>query len=110
MGSHEERFVEALVSILVYQRRSSAEPTFLATNSQMARIAGLRNRAEPRPWDNQQIERLKRKYVTRPGQPATGFELVREVRMGARTKGAEAGTPSEYEPTGLLLFLDPASR
>jgi Bifunctional DNA primase/polymerase, N-terminal len=106
MGDHEEWFVEALVSLLVYKGRSSQERTLLATNSQIGRIAVLRRAAEPRSWDNQQIERLKRKYITRPGKRATIFELVREVRKGACGKGTEAGTPSEYEPTGILIFLD----
>jgi hypothetical protein len=106
MGYHEECFVEALISILIYKRQSSPELTFQATNSQIARVAGLRNPAEPPSWDDQQIERLKRKYVTRPEKSAFVFELVQEVRKGGRKRGSKAGTPSEYRPTGLLVFLD----
>lgn len=109
MGYQEECFLESLISILIYKRHSNAEPMFLATNAQIARIAALRNPTQLRSWDNQQIERLKRKYVTRRGKPASVFELVQEVQKGGRKRGAKVGTPSEYRPTGILLFLAPVA-
>jgi hypothetical protein len=89
-----------------YKRRSSAEPRFFATNAQIARIADLRKPADPPTWRSSQIERLKQKYVTRLGKPASVFEVVREVRKGGRKRDEKFGTPSEYEPTGILLFLN----
>src|SRR5262249_7984286 len=52
---------------------------------------------------NQQIERLKRKYIDRPSKPAERFELLREQRKGRWGKGDQPGTPSEYRVTGLAL-------
>jgi hypothetical protein len=106
MGDHEECFVACVVSILIYNRRSSVAPTFLATNAQIARIADFRCPAHPPLWDNTQIERLKQKYVTRPGKPASVFELIREVRKGGRKRSDKVGAPTQYEATGILLFLN----
>ena len=61
-------------------------------------------------WDNKQIIRLKEKYVNRLGwngerEPATVFELLREVRKCHRGKAETKGSPSEYELTGIKILL-----
>ena len=61
-------------------------------------------------WDNKQIIRLKEKYVNRLGwngerEPATVFELLRELRRGHRGKGELKGSPSEYELTRIKILL-----
>ncbi len=38
-------------------------------------------------------------------EPATVFELLREVRKGHRGKGETKGSPSEYELTGIKILL-----
>ena len=83
--------------------------TLRVTHDQIRRIAAARFDLPMPVWDNRQIQRLKDKYITRPGRPATVFELMREVRKGERKLGEKVGVPSEYEPTGILLFLNPVA-
>ena len=51
--------------------------------------------------DNRQFERLKEKYITRPGKPATHYELAVQIREGRQS------IPSEFILTGLLNLLMP---
>jgi hypothetical protein len=103
----EEQFVEVLLVVAIYQRDQQDEATIRVTHDQIRRIAAARFDLPMPVWDNRQIQRLKDKYITRPGRAATVFELMREVRKGERKLGEKVGVPSEYEPTGILLFLDP---
>jgi hypothetical protein len=110
--SEDERaFVEALLVQAIYKmhhtREYSDDGVIRATHDQLGRIVGARHGGLR--WAPQQIERLKRKYVTREGddKPASRFELLREVRKGERGRGQARGRPSEYRPTGLLRFLPP---
>jgi hypothetical protein len=50
-----------------------------------------------------QLDRLFRKYINRPGRPATRFELARQTVKG------RPGIPSEYQLTGLLQLIGPES-
>lgn len=52
------------------------------------------------PLANPQIERLKRKYISRPDKPATRFELA------VQTVEGRPGIPSEFVLTGLRQLLD----
>ena len=105
----ERAFVEALLVQATYKihhaREYSDDGVIRATHDQLGRIAGARHGGLR--WAPQQIERLKRKYVTREGdgKPASRFELLREVRKGERRRGHPKGRPSEYRPTGILLLL-----
>lgn len=60
-----------------------------------------------RGWDNKQMDRLKAKYISRPGKPAARYELLRRVDPGAPPKGSVPGTPSMYETTGIEPLLKP---
>jgi hypothetical protein len=112
--SEDERaFVEALLVQAIYKihhtREYSDDGVIRVTHDQLGRIVGARHR--DLRWAPQQIERLKRKYVTRErdGKPASRFELLLEVRKGERGRGQARGRPSEYRPTGILRFFPPTS-
>lgn len=105
----ERAFVEALTVQASYKMFHTGEyledGVIRATHEQLGRIAGARHGGLR--WAPQQIERLKRKYVTREGdgKAASRFELLREVRKGERGRGGARGRPSEYRPTGILRFF-----
>jgi hypothetical protein len=109
----ERAFVEALLVQATYKMDCTREyfddGVIRATHDQLRRIAGARHGGLR--WAPQQIERLKRKYVTREGdgKPASRFELLREVRKGERGRGQARGRPSEYRPTGILQFFPPTA-
>jgi hypothetical protein len=109
----ERAFVEALVVQATYKlfhvREYTEDRVIRATHDQLRQIAS--DRHDGLRWAPEQIERLKRKYVTREGdgKPATRFELLREVRKGERGRGQSKGRPSEYRPTGILELLRPTA-
>jgi hypothetical protein len=87
--------------------KSRVEPgrVIRATNDQIKEIVAHRHQIH---LHCEEFERLKRRYVSRPGdgKPATRFELLREVVKGKRGPAGQSGTPSEYQPTGLRFLLD----
>lgn len=105
MSDHEAWFVEALLVVMLHQGASSPGAILKATNAQLTRIAGLRHPDAAPGWKNQQIDRLKKKYVSRHERAATVVELARVLRTGTLRKAGRSGTPSEYEVTGLLAFV-----
>jgi hypothetical protein len=97
-------------AIVSWKRDHTSERTLILTNDQLRRIVSKRFKVKMPVWDNTQISRLKEKYVNRLGgngerEPATVFELLREVRKGHRGKGETKGSPSEYELTGIKILL-----
>lgn len=121
--SRDERwFVESLLVLLDIRRRRqqrTATPqvvsSFRFTHNQVRQIVSLRFGVELPVWDNTQFDRLKRKYISRVGakaqlEPATRFELFREVAKGQRARGSARGTPSVYQPTGIEIFFCEAAR
>jgi hypothetical protein len=101
----EERFVETLLVLAIYKLEQQNETTILATHDQIRQIAPARFGEAMRRWDNQEVERLKRKYVGRPGSPAKRFELLKELRKGQHSRNGNPGTPSEYAATGTIASL-----
>ena len=122
--SRDERwFVESLLAMWAHQRRRESRtadtqgaPRFQMTHEQLMRVVATRFPEATDPvWQNSQIDRLKRKYINRlkanrQRDPATRFELFREVGKGQRARGAVKATPSTYEPTGIELLLRPKPR
>jgi hypothetical protein len=105
-SSRSERvFVEAIVRLTTYQL-SIGQHLITATNELIKTIAtGLGGKIDHRdPFEN-----LKRRFISRPERPAKRFELLRLVEEGRKdgSRPGEAGTPSIYQPTGLLLLLPP---
>jgi hypothetical protein len=108
--SEDERvFVEALLVMVTYKRVYTEEARLVMTHNQLRSWVRARHGRE---WDNQQIERLKRKFIARPGdgKVASRFELLRETVKGGKQKGRRTGVPSEYESTGMELLLSPDAR
>lgn len=103
----ESWFVEALVVLAIYKLEERGEETIRTTHDQIRQIAALRFGEAMRGWDDRQLDRLKAKYVTRPGAPAKVLELTREIRKGQPGRNGNPGTPSEYEATGIRAFLKP---
>jgi hypothetical protein len=99
----EEAFVEALI-VLITAKRSWGESDLKMTGDQIREVARDRHKLG---WCDTQIDRLKLKYITRPGKPAERFELLREIAKGHRKRGQAPGVPSEYAMTGLRLLVDP---
>ena len=106
----ESLYVEALVVLAIYKLDDQGEETIRVTHDQIRKIAGPRFGEAMRGWDNQQLERLKLKYVTRPSAPAKVIELMREISKGQPARNGNPGMPSEYEATGIRAFLKPQSR
>ncbi|MGO9596497.1 MAG: hypothetical protein ACLP7Q_00570 [Isosphaeraceae bacterium] len=87
-----------------------AESTLILTDMQLRRVVSKRFKIEMPVWDNTQIVRLKRKFVSRLGpdgerEPVRVFELIRELKRGHRGKGEFKGSPSEYQLTGIRILL-----
>ena len=107
----ESAFVEALLvhvtHKLVHTDEYPDDGTVLMTHDQIRQIAGDRHAGLR--WGPQQVERLKRKYVTRAGDGkwASRFELLEEVVKGQPARGGCSGSPSSYRPTGILALLGP---
>ena len=69
----EEQFVEVLIVVVTYKRDEQGETMIRVTHDQIRRDAAARFGLPMPVWDNRQIQRLKDKFVTRLGQPATVF-------------------------------------
>jgi hypothetical protein len=103
-------FIECLLAVVAWKLDHQAESTLILTDMQLRRVVSKRFKIEMPVWDNTQIVRLKRKYVSRLGpdgerEPARVFELLRELKRGHRGKGELKGSPSEYELTGIRILL-----
>lgn len=105
----EFRFIEAILVHVMHERINMHHEgdIILMTDDQLRQIAADRRGGEWRPWNNQQMDRLKSKFVTRPGRQATRFELLEMIRRGRASHAGRRGTPSVYRPTGVELFLAP---
>jgi hypothetical protein len=108
-SADEQAFVEALVVLTTDKIHHTGEffddCLIRMTHDQLRQVAGERHTGLA--WRPQQLERLKRKYITRnpDGKPATRFELLEEVHKGARKLGHARGRPSAYRPTGILQLV-----
>ncbi len=109
--SKDERlFIEALLAVVSWKLKHTAETTLTLTNDQLRQVVSKRFKIDMPVWDNKQIVRLKQKYVNRLSpngnrEPARVFELLRELRRGHKGKGMAKGSPSEYELTGIKILL-----
>ena len=95
----EQAFVEALVVHFTHVLCNLDDPVMKATFGQIGEI--MNDRRGVKLDHPPQIERLKRRYVSRQGRPADRFELVVQTVTG------RTGVPSEFELTGLLQLLSP---
>jgi len=100
--------------VVAWKLDHQAESTLILTDMQLRRVVSKRFKIKMPVWDNTQIVRLKRKYVSRLGpdgkrEPARVFELLRELKRGHRGKGELKGSPSEYELTGIRILLHPGA-
>jgi hypothetical protein len=108
----EQAFVEALLiqtmHKILHTREYADDHVIRMTHDQLRRTAGQRHGGLH--WRPQQLERLKRKYLTRDGdgKPATRLELLQETCRGNRKRGQETGEPSAYQPTGIVSLLTPS--
>ena len=105
MSVDEEVFVEALIIHVTHKRRDLGETTIKMIDDQVREIAKMRNGPNWRAWDNQQIDRLKKKYIRTLDKDASRFELLRMIQRGQRPTGRIVGIPSEYETTGIEGLL-----
>ncbi len=105
VSDDDQAFVAALVVHATYQRGHAPDDLVRVTDAQVLRIVADRLPGA-QPWRPIQTERLKRKYLSRPGKPASRFELLRLVCQGRPGRGRAAGSPSVYEVTGLAILLD----
>ena len=99
----ETAFVESVLVLAQYSLKLEPDQSIRFTHDQIRLTAS--DRYPGVEWSNGHMERIKSKYIARPGKPATVFELVRETGKGQRGKGGKPGTPSEYRATGLRVFL-----
>jgi hypothetical protein len=94
--AQERAFVMALTVYMTYKAGYLGEEPPKGTLGQLGQLIedrhGLRL-AKP------QLERLMRKYVTRPDKPASRLELAIQTVKG------KPGVPSEYKLTGLLELI-----
>jgi hypothetical protein len=93
----ERAFVEALLVYFTYKVLYLKESPCKATRADLRHIMRERHGVQP---DNQQFERLKRKFITRPGLPASRYELAVQTLQGRQ------GVPSEYALTGLQGLIE----
>jgi hypothetical protein len=94
---HELVFVESLVIHSLHALRTRPGETLKVTRDQLCAIIQKRHGVV---FANPQFERLKRKYISRPGRPATRIELA------VQTKEGHTGVPSEFRLTSLMKFFD----
>jgi hypothetical protein len=93
----ERAFVEAWILYATYKIQVLKESPLRATRDQLSRIIERRHGIRLK---NPEVERLKRRYITREGRPAYRFELAVQVKTGSQ------GVASEFEPTGILRLID----
>ncbi|WP_165074261.1 bifunctional DNA primase/polymerase [Paludisphaera rhizosphaerae] len=98
-SENDRWFLEALGVHFTYERGRSEGDRLKATNGQLRNIIRDRHSVVLNP---NQMERLKRRYITRPGKPAERWEAAVQVATGD-----SSGKTCEFELTGLLELLDP---
>jgi hypothetical protein len=103
----ERHYVEALIVHVTHKRIDLGEALIKMTDDQIRQIARDRRVEGWRPWDCQQMDRLKRKILSRPGRPATRLELMSMTLKGEARRGRKPGFPSEYQTTGIEVVLAP---
>ncbi len=92
-------FVEALLVMFQYKPTLTDDGDLKATNADWMRIIKTRH---GKTLDNQQITRLKKKYVMSTDRGvASKQELMVELQKGGRSLGSGTGCPSVYRATGL---------
>jgi hypothetical protein len=94
---HERVFVDAHLVYFGYKRRIGENPV-RGTRDQIRELIEDRYMIE---LDNTQFERLKQKYITREGKPATRYELLRQTQAGRQ------GFASVFGLTGILNLMGP---
>ena len=98
----ESVVVEALLVMVRYKRECDPDPALLWTHDQIAEtIQGRTGEV----WSKDRVKDYLFRYVSRPGQPAKVFELLRRVETGSRKQGQSAGTPSRFVATGIEQLL-----
>jgi putative DNA primase/helicase len=112
----EAAFVEALVVHFTHRRLDLGEWEVRMTDDFLRQIAAERRPEGWRPWSDKQMDRLKAKYLWRPGlkgrpeRPATRFELARVIETGCNALRHRAAKPSVYRVTGIACLLADEAR
>jgi hypothetical protein len=112
----EAAFVEALVVHFTHRRAGLGEEEVRMTDDFLRQIAAERRPKGWTPWSDKQMDRLKAKYLWRPGlkgrpeRPATRFELARVVETGCNALKHRAAKPSVYRATGIECLLPVEAR
>jgi len=102
-GKQARAFVAAWLVHCLHKLLHSREQIIKATDAQIRTI--MREQFDV-TMDTKSYYRLKARYITREGKPATRFELLREVVKGCRQPDERVGTPSEYALTGLGVLFE----
>jgi hypothetical protein len=89
-------FVRSLIIFMTYEL---AAHRALPPRMTMHQLGNLVQERDGLKLAGVQLDRLFRKYITRPGRPATRLELARQTFKG------RPGIPSEYELSGLLQLI-----
>ncbi len=100
----EEFFVECLMVLVIVQVQYAKRPWVETTDDYLIKLAARRHPGTD--WGPQQVERLKAKYIDRPGKPAERFGLMEQWARGSRGRDGKPGKPSAYMPSGILQMLD----
>jgi hypothetical protein len=97
-GKQELAFVTAWMIHCLHKILHTEEQVLKATDEQVRSVMADRCGVD---IDDKSYYRLKDRFITRPGKPASKFELLRELVKGKRAHGQQPGTPSEYALTGM---------
>ena len=101
-NEQEKAFVKALLVMLHDEQTRTPEGNVKITNKDLQDLMEVRWNQSA---DNRQLERLKKKFITREEQgPAEKVELMMELVKGKRS-GTER-IPSLFKPTNIQPFID----
>ena len=104
--SHLEfAFVEALIVMHEYESSKTQDGLIRMTDDQLVQVATSRH--PELKFHRQTIVRLKKDYISSPERQARRFELFRLRQRGKPGMKGHAGTPSEYDPTGIMILMEP---
>jgi hypothetical protein len=98
INERERSYVEALLVYCTYKRDLGESP-IKATGAQIRELMEERHRVI---IEDKQLERLKRKYITRVNKPASTYELLVQTAVGS------PGSPSEFKLAGILKLMGPS--
>lgn len=101
----EAVYVEAWLLLARYKLLETEEPALLATREQIQGVIELRHGRKFLPGNPNQYERLQRKFVERPGRPASRCPLLVRTVEGFRRSGEAVGVPSAFEVEALAWLL-----